>query len=60
MAFAAGQLDMFWLLVVMAAVGVGNTTNLQNRCLLGATASSSSGFVKAAVGYEWLAVTRAG
>jgi MFS family permease len=31
-AFIAGQLDMFWLLVVaMAAIGVGNTSNLQNR-----------------------------
>jgi MFS family permease len=31
-AFVAGQLDAFWLLVVaMAAIGVGNTANLQNR-----------------------------
>jgi MFS family permease len=31
-AFIAGQLDVFWLLVLaMAAVGVGNTSNLQNR-----------------------------
>ncbi len=31
-AFVAGQLDLFWLLVVaMAAMGVGNTSNLQNR-----------------------------
>lgn len=32
MAFLAGQLGAFWLLVVaMAAAGVGNTSNLQNR-----------------------------
>ncbi|MCP4966160.1 MAG: MFS transporter [bacterium] len=31
-AFVAGQLGLFWLLVVaMAAMGVGNTSNLQNR-----------------------------
>ena len=31
-AFIAGQLDLFWLLVVaMAAMGVGNTSNLQIR-----------------------------
>ena len=31
-AFVAGQLGIFWLLVIaMGAMGVGNTSNLQNR-----------------------------
>lgn len=31
-AFVAGQLDLFWLLLLaMVAIGVGNTSNLQNR-----------------------------